>query len=119
VRAGLQGAWQRTNETANKAGWLKTELDRGEQGPSVGGLFCCGASVSQRRQLQAVMTSPSTSGPVLHTCGQRRRCFRRGKGTRQTRPTTQTVTHAGIVATTVYELTEPTIPPDPAMRIVP
>jgi len=36
-----------------------------------------------------------------------------------TRPFTQTVTHAGIVATTVYELTEPDIPPDPAMRIAP
>jgi hypothetical protein len=36
-----------------------------------------------------------------------------------TRPVTQTTTHAGIVATTVYELTEPTGPPALAMRIVP
>jgi hypothetical protein len=33
------------------------------------------------------------------------------------RPVTQTVTHAGIVVTTVYELREPTIPPDPTTRI--
>jgi hypothetical protein len=36
-----------------------------------------------------------------------------------TRPITQTMTHAGIVTTTVYELTEPDIPPDAAMRIAP
>jgi hypothetical protein len=36
-----------------------------------------------------------------------------------TRPITSRVSHAGIVTTTVYELTEPTIPPDPAMRIAP
>jgi hypothetical protein len=36
-----------------------------------------------------------------------------------TRPITQVTTHAGIVATTVYQLREPTVPPDPAMRIAP
>ena len=36
-----------------------------------------------------------------------------------TRPVAQIVMHAGIVATTAYELREPTIPPDPAMRIAP
>ena len=36
-----------------------------------------------------------------------------------TRPITSRVSHAGIGTTTVYELTEPTIPPDPAIRIAP
>ena len=36
-----------------------------------------------------------------------------------TRPITSRVSHAGIVITKVYELTEPTIAPDPAMRIAP
>ena len=37
-----------------------------------------------------------------------------------TRPITSRVSHAGIVTTTVYELTEPeSTPPDPAMRIAP
>jgi hypothetical protein len=35
-----------------------------------------------------------------------------------TRPITSRVSHAGIVITTIYELTEPTIPPDPARREV-
>jgi len=36
-----------------------------------------------------------------------------------TRPITSRVSHAGIVTTTVYALTEPPLPPDPAMRIAP
>ena len=37
-----------------------------------------------------------------------------------TRPITSRVSHAGIVTTTVYELTEPiTTPPDPTKRIAP
>jgi hypothetical protein len=36
-----------------------------------------------------------------------------------TRPITSRDSHAWIVVTTVYELREPTIPPDPAMRIAP
>jgi hypothetical protein len=36
-----------------------------------------------------------------------------------TRPITSRVSHAGIVTTTVYELTEPVVPPDPAMGIEP
>jgi hypothetical protein len=36
-----------------------------------------------------------------------------------TRPITSRVSHAGIINTVVYELIDPGIPPDLAMRIVP
>jgi hypothetical protein len=39
VRTGLQGAGRGTNETKNKAGWLKSELGRASKAASVGGLF--------------------------------------------------------------------------------
>src|ERR1700756_4219842 len=36
VRTGLQGAGRGTNETRNKAGWLKSELGRASKAASVG-----------------------------------------------------------------------------------
>ncbi len=72
--------------------------------------------MSQRRQLQAVMTS--ASGPVLHTCGATSSMLLARQRNSAASADHADLTHAGIVTTTVYELCEPTIPPDPAVRIV-
>jgi hypothetical protein len=62
----------------------------------------------------ATCPTPSMTGFVIGT-GSELELVTAGS----TRPITQIVTHTGIVATTVYALREPTVPPDPAMRIAP